>query len=240
MGTCHRLSWPRNKNSPERCGWLSPAHPPGATQKVERSTTGRSSGVSLRLDLLHRPSLSPEGVSAGDARFRPVDRANPTLLPSTATIGRTRRRLPPRLLRPVARPPSPEWKPGLSGEPDSVAASAPDRFPDHGAAPTRLAGEPASVAGDPRPRCPLTRTPLPELDPRWPGEPGPVGSIDAVHADPVNRAIAVAPSEPLPYGELGSPFDVGSVPRPVHSPVARRMVGSKLWLLAPFRVRCAS
>jgi hypothetical protein len=70
--------------------------------------------------------------------------------------------------------------------------------------------------------------------------PGPVGSIDAVHADPVNRAIAVAPPEPRPNGQLGCPFDVG----PDLGPSSRRLPGDQsgrsLWLLAPFRDRCAS
>lgn len=58
--------------------------------------------------------------------------------------------------------------------------------------------------------------------------PGPVGPIDAVHADPVNRAIAVAPPEPAPHGQLGCPYGVGPAPRPVLTSVARRGVGSKL------------
>jgi hypothetical protein len=59
----------QNENSPGRCGRLAPAHPPGATQKVERSTTGRSSGVSLRLDLFTSPVVVPRRGLGGRCPF---------------------------------------------------------------------------------------------------------------------------------------------------------------------------
>lgn len=79
--------------------------------------------------------------------------------------------------------------------------------------PTRLPAEADPVAGVGASVCRL---------------PGPVGPIDAVHADPVNRAIAVAPPEPAPHEQLGCPYDVGPELRPFLTTVARRSVGSKL------------
>ena len=55
----------KNESAPSG-GRLSPAHPSGLL--VDRSTTGRTSGVSLRLDLFTSP-VSPCGA-AGDAAFR--------------------------------------------------------------------------------------------------------------------------------------------------------------------------
>ncbi len=75
---------------PGRCGLLAPAHPPGATRKVGRSTTGRSSGVSLRST--YTSPVVPEG-SAGDARCGPVAGC-PAPLPS-APPPVARRRCPP-------------------------------------------------------------------------------------------------------------------------------------------------
>jgi hypothetical protein len=65
--------------------------------------------------------------------------------------------------------------------------------------PTRLSTDVDPVAGAGTPVCRL---------------PGPVGPTDAVHADPVTRAIAVAPLEPAPHGQLGCPCGVGPAPRP--------------------------
>jgi len=89
----------------------------------------------------------PRGTRRAMPFFRPVDRANPALLPSTVTSGRTRRRPPPRRRRPVARPPSPES--------ETRSAGCPAPLP-----PRRQIGCPITVP--PRPGWPVARPPLPE------------------------------------------------------------------------------
>ena len=61
-------SGPKKAGSPGRCCQLSPAPPSGAP-KWDISTIGRTSGVSLQLDLFTSP-VSPFG-GAGDALFGP-------------------------------------------------------------------------------------------------------------------------------------------------------------------------
>jgi len=113
----------------------------------------------------------------------------PALLPFGRSRRSARRSRPPRRHRSVARSPSPESGPGLP-----VARlrcpSAPHRLPDDGAAPTPSAGCPTSVAGVGTPVC---------------RSPGPVGPLDAVHAVPVARSIALAPSDRPPPGAVGVP-----------------------------------
>jgi hypothetical protein len=91
---------------PGRCGLLAPAHPPGATRKVGRSTTGRSSGVSLRST--YTSPVVPEG-SAGDAHVGP-GAGRPAPQPIGAITG-----------RPVTMP----LRAGLVGEPTSVPEAGP-------------------------------------------------------------------------------------------------------------------
>lgn len=83
-----------------------------------------------------------------------------------------RRTRSPRPLRPVAQPPSPESKPGLSAN-RLRCLSASHRFPG-----ADVARSLRSVA---RPRLPRWSPGLPVARPRRP--------LDSVHADPVNRAI---------------------------------------------------
>src|SRR4051794_29135639 len=88
---------------PGRCGLLSPAHPPGASRKVGRSTTGRSSGVSLRST--YTSPVVPEGM-AGDARCGPVSGC-PVPLP-LAPPPVARRRCHPESVLSANRPPFPK------------------------------------------------------------------------------------------------------------------------------------
>jgi hypothetical protein len=185
---------PENESNPGRCRPPEPAHPPGATRKVERSTTDRSTGVNLRHDQTHRPSSS-RGSSAGDAAFRPVGRSpGPAAFGSSPTghPAATRRpdhvgRLPDLRHRsqdpvpgcPVRRPSAPHRLPGTvpPRPPRSVAR------PPSPESPETSIGRPTSVAGvgarSPvaRSRCPstpftLTRSPVPSLDAAGPPSPG--------------------------------------------------------------------
>ena len=111
-----------NENSPGRCGRLAPVHPPGATRKVGRSTTGRSSGVSLRST--YTSPVVPEGM-AGDARVGPGRR-----LPGSAAFGAT-----------AGRPVTVPLRAGLVGEPTSV--------PEVGPCSSCLDQRPGAVHADP-------------------------------------------------------------------------------------------
>ena len=91
---------------PGRCGWLAPAHPPGASRKVGRSTTGRSSGVSLRST--YTSPVVPEGM-AGDARCGPVSGCPAPLPLAPPPVARRRCRLESVLS--ANRPPFPKLDP---------------------------------------------------------------------------------------------------------------------------------
>ena len=91
---------------PGRCGLLAPAHPPGASRKVGRSTTGRSSGVSLRST--YTSPVVPEGM-AGDARCGPVSGCPAPLPLAPPPVARRRCRLEPVLS--ANRPPFPKLDP---------------------------------------------------------------------------------------------------------------------------------
>lgn len=178
----------------------------------------------------------PRRVSAGDARFRPVGRANPALLPFGRSVGRT---------RPFGRSdggvgeptPSPESKLGVPGEPGSVASrrhiGRPMTVP-----PSPLPTEVDVESGPPRPGGPPKRTPLPEPEPRSVGRTRLRRLLDAVHADPVSRAIALAPPNLPRSSSWGA--RPASARSPLRSVPAGRPVAAVLrswWLLAPFRGR---
>jgi hypothetical protein len=163
------------------------------------------------------------GQSTG--RTRPWDRSA-RLLP-----GEPGEHMPPRRRRSVTRSPSP-------GAETRSAGRNPAPLP-----PRRQIGDPITVP--PRPRRPANRPPLPETsdlgdrrtDLRLPelglGSrlPGPL-TLDAVHADPVNRAIALTPPElRLPSSWGARSARPGTSPR--HPAVARRLTARSLWLLAP-------
>jgi hypothetical protein len=174
---------------------------PGATQKVERSTTDRSSGVSLR-SIITSPVV-PEG-SAGDARFRPSAR-----LPEPVAV---------RHRSSVARCPQPPFRPSANRLPsrsrvhggrlpDLVTPWPCRRFPGRCAAPTPVPGEPDPVAG---------------VGARSAGKPAP-SPLGAVHADPVARALDAGAAEPRPREQLGCSFGLGPVTLRPWPPVARRL-----------------
>ncbi len=129
----------------------------------------------------------------------------------------------PRLLRPVAQPPSPESKPGLSANrPRCLSAS--HRLPGAG-----VARSLPSVARPPLPRR------SPGLSANRPRRP-----LDAVHADPVNRVI-------VRRRRTSSEFAVGVLARspPGHlSARGPRLPGDSvlrsMWLLAPTGTALAS
>jgi hypothetical protein len=138
--------------------------------------------------------VNPEGFRRAMPFFgrRPVARAAAVRpLPPVA-----RRAQSPRFHRPVAQPPSPESKPGLSVH-RPRCLSAPHRLPGGGVAQSL-----PSVARRPLPR----RSPgLPVARPRR--------LLDAVHADPVNRVLVDAAGLP-PSSQLGCSLGL----RPVTSP----------------------
>ena len=193
-----------NESGPGRCCLPEPAHPPGATRKVERSTTGRSTGVSLRHDP-HRPSFS-RGSAAGDAAFG-QSAGCPTLLPSIRHPRSPGSNAPPRPGRLVAQPPLPESRPGA-------------RLP--GPLPLSAHRSPGTVP--PRPRRLVAQPPLPEseLGPRLPG-PLP---LDAVHADPVSHVIA-GRRRTFATGIVGGPRCRRPELRGPWLPVARSLGASK-------------
>lgn len=175
---------------------------PGATQRVERSTTDRSAGVSLSLD--HHIARRTRG-SAGDARFRPSARLpGPAAVrhrPSVARCSRPLRASGRRTGRRLAaeRP--------VDRLPDLVAFWRCPRFPGGCAAPTSAPGEPDSVAG---------------VEARSAGKPAP-SPLDVVHADPVNRAIGCDAAEPRHREQLGCSRGLGPVTLCPWPPVARRL-----------------
>ena len=109
---------PANESAPSG-DRLSPAHLSGLL--VDRSTTGRTSGVSLRLDLFTSP-VSPFGV-AGDAAFTdstPVPRHRPRWHRFTLT------RLPvPSVLAPINSDPLAESPVGVAPVPSGSSTTAP-------------------------------------------------------------------------------------------------------------------
>ena len=193
------LGTPRKTiRSPGRCSQLAPAHPPGATQKVERSTTDRSTGVNLRHDH-HIARRAPKG-SAGDARFpagRPVAR---THCRSTSPTG---------CPAAVAAPTS------MAGCPTSVTGVGArcDRSPDLRCSSAPHIGCPMTMP--PRPLRSVARPPLPEFEARSSGCPAP-SPLGVVHADPVARAVAVTP----PTLALGSSWGAPSASSRCTSPPA--------------------
>jgi hypothetical protein len=173
----------KSLSGPGRCSWLAPAHPPGATRRLERSTTGRSSGISLRLEPNTSP-VAPYG-SAGDARLGPV-----IVLPLACP-------LPAR----SARLPEPRCRTRTGLQFPSTFASG---------------GSSGPVA---RTFVTLLRTRLPVSRPV---------ALDAVHANPVNRAIAWRRLSlvVVAVGVLPRPWS--RVPLRPRSPVARRLGASEL------------
>lgn len=150
---------------------------------------------------------------------RPVARAAAVRSPPPVA----RRTRSPRPLRPVAQPPSPESKPGLSAN-RLRCLSASHRFPGAGVA--------RSLRSVARPRLPRWSPGLPVARPRRP--------LDSVHADPVNRAI-VGRRRTL------SEFAVGVLARsrPGHlSARGPRLPGDSvlrsMWFLAPTGTALAS
>jgi hypothetical protein len=126
------------------------------------------------------------------------------------------------------------------GEPGSVASAAPRRLPDDGAVPTRLPAEASSVAGVPDP---VARRSGPRCRSGALGgrSPGSVGPLDAVHADPVARALALAPPESPPHravGVLGPQSARYLDPRGLRLPGG--WVRRSVWLLAPSGAALAS
>ena len=162
---------PKKNERPGQCSQLAPAHPPGATRKVERSTTDRSTGVSLRLDQSHRPSRTPRGFG-GRCPFRPAPGC-----PNPLPFDRSRR-----LPDDSCRPDHIGWLPSLRHRSRNPVCWLPSPVVSR-----RHIGCPMTVPPGRIDRSPdlnsRRRNPgLPVTRPRW--------LLDAVHADPVNRAIA--------------------------------------------------
>ncbi len=99
-----------NESGPGCRSQLSPAQPPGPTQKVERSTTDRSSGVNLRLD--HHIARRAQRLG-GRCPFSAVGPVARTRCRSTPFTGRPMSAAPP-CRRPANRPPSRSRMPGRS------------------------------------------------------------------------------------------------------------------------------
>ncbi len=164
----------------------------------------------------------------------------PVLLPFGTLPPVARRQLPPRSRWPANQPPSPESEPGVPVT-RPRCSSAPRRLPDDGAAPTPSIGCPTSVAEvTPTPSigCPTSVAGV-----RGPGPP--VARLrrplDAVHADPVSRAIAMTPPARLGRSSWGAPI---SSTRYAASPVATGCPAARcvaaMWLLAPSGAALAS
>jgi hypothetical protein len=129
--------------------------------------------------------------------------------------------------------------PGLVGNPTSVSPWPCHRFPGGSAAPTSSPGEPDSAAG---------------VEARSAGKPAP-SPLDAVHADPVTRAIDVGAAVLLLRSSWGAPSDPSGHPVPVTAglpairypePVVSRSVRTRFHLVSrvrhrsPITRRCSS
>jgi hypothetical protein len=187
---------------------------------VERSTTGRSSGVSLPLDLHIARRARRRG---GRCPFRPDDRRTGPAAVRPAPTGH-----PAATSRPdggdrETRSPSPESGPGLPGRTRGRCPSTPSagRAGD-GAAPVPSAGRPASVPGV-----------------RGPGPPGEPGSVAL--STPFTLTRLPVPSLASPSFGLRSSW--GAPSTSVRCELPRLTTGEPAdrpgswWLLAPHRTR---
>ncbi len=192
---------------------------PGLTRKVERSTTGRSSGVSLPLDLHIARRARRRG---GRCPFRPDDRQAGPAAVRLAPTGHPAA---------TAAPTAATGKPGLRPRSRSPVCQA-------NPAPLPL----DAIHRQSRRRCrPGSFGRLPDLRPRSSrtrsaGRTRLRCPFDAVHADPVARAIAGVAVLRSPE-QLGCSFDLRSVRT---STSHHRQAGGSSWRLVasrPYRTR---
>lgn len=205
-GAARPARWPRrsdveNENRPGRCCQLAPAHPPGATQKVERSTIGRATGVNLHLDLVTSPVVPPKGCG-GRCPLSGHTTGEPALLPF-GRCSRLPRFAPAPARRPVARSPNPESELGVPVSPSPVAPRRhighPMTVPDFDVSsrlPGRRCRRPSDRVGRRTDLRHRRRDPgLSANRPRWPLTPWP--------RRPANRTVEMAPPDWRTSGAVG-------------------------------------
>ncbi len=219
---------PENQESPGECGRLRSA-PSGASQ-ADRSTTGRTSGVSLQLDQSHRPSRL--------AAWRAMPRSEP------AAVSRSR----PRCHRFTLTRFDPSHRSWCQSEPSSLrpVGVAPDP-----SAPNHCPVAPRSTCVSRGPGC-LADTP--PCDPE--GSPGhaPAGRrcrrlpVDPVRPDAFavacsGRRLPVAPTKtcvsPRTRSEMAGEHCPAPIPLCVVNDVGWTPTNRSPLLIAPVRMRCS-